>query len=78
VSEARFQTYGCGPTIAAASAVSEKVVGRAVEELLNLKPQEVEDAVEGLPDDRKHAADVVAGALRAAALDALRRRGGGG
>ena len=77
VSEARFQTYGCGPTIAAASAVSEKVVGRAVEELLNLKPQEVEEAVEGLPEDRKHAADVVAGALRAAALDALRRRGGG-
>jgi len=76
VSEARFQTYGCGPTIAAASAVSEKVVGRAVEELLSLKPQEVEDAVDGLPDDRKHAADVVAGALRAAALDALRRRGG--
>jgi len=77
VSEARFQTYGCGPTIAAASAVSEKVVGRTVEELLNLKPQEVEEAVEGLPEDRKHAADVVAGALRAAALDALRRRGGG-
>ena len=77
VSEARFQTYGCGPTIAAASAVSEKVVGRTVEELLNLKPQEVEDAVDGLPDDRKHAADVVAGALRGAALDVLRRRGGG-
>ena len=74
VSEVRFQTYGCGPTIAAASAASEKVAGRPVEELLNLKPQEVEEAVDGLPDDRKHAADVVAGALRAAALDALRRR----
>ena len=74
VSEARFQTYGCGPTIAAASAASERVVGRLVEDLINLKPQEVEDAVDGLPEDRKHAADVVAGALRAAALDALRRR----
>jgi nitrogen fixation NifU-like protein len=74
VSEARFQTYGCGPTIAAASAASERVVGRFVEDLINLKPQEVEDAVDGLPEDRKHAADVVAGALRAAALDALRRR----
>jgi nitrogen fixation protein NifU and related proteins len=74
VSEVRFQTYGCGPTIAAASAASERVTGRAVEELVNLKPQEVEDAVNGLPDDRKHAADVVAGALRAAALDALRRQ----
>ena len=76
VSEVRFQTYGCGPTIAAASAVSERVTGRAVEELLDLKPQEVEDAVDGLPADRKHAADVVAAALRAAALDALRRRQG--
>lgn len=73
VSEARFQAYGCGPTIAAASAASEFVTGRAVEALLDLKPREVEDAVDGLPDDRKHAADVVAGALRAAALDALRR-----
>jgi nitrogen fixation NifU-like protein len=77
VSEVRFQTYGCGPTIAAASAASERVTGRAVGDLLSLKPQEVEDAVDGLPDDRKHAAEVVAGALRAAALDVLRRRGGG-
>jgi nitrogen fixation NifU-like protein len=77
VVEARFQTYGCGPTIAAASAASERVAGRPVEELLHLKAQEVEEAVDGLPDDRKHAADVVAGALRAAALDALRRQRGG-
>ena len=77
VAEARFQTYGCGPTIAAASAASERVTGRTVASLLDLKPQEVEDAVDGLPDDRKHAADVVAGALRAAALDALRRGGQG-
>ena len=78
VSEVKFQTYGCGPTIAAASAASERVTGRVVEELLSLKAQEVEDAVDGLPDDRKHAADVVAGALRAAALDALGRQQRGG
>jgi nitrogen fixation protein NifU and related proteins len=73
VSEVRFQTYGCGPTIAAASAASEWVTGRRVEALLELGPQEIEEAVDGLPVDRRHAADVVAGALRAAALDALRR-----
>lgn len=74
VAEARFQAYGCGPTIAAASAGSERVTGRPVEALVSLEAQEIEDAVDGLPEDRKHAADVVAGALRAAALDALRRR----
>ena len=73
--EVRFQSYGCGPTIAAASAASELIAGRAVEDLVNLKAREVEDALDGLPDDRKHAAEVVAGAVRAAALDALRRRG---
>ena len=75
VAEVRFQSYGCGPTIAAASVASELIAGRAVEDLVNLKAREIEDALDGLPDDRKHAADVVAGAVRAAALDVLRRRG---
>jgi nitrogen fixation NifU-like protein len=73
VSEVRFQAYGCGPTIAAASAASERVTGWRLEALLDLGPREIEGAVDGLPVDRRHAADVVAGALRAAALDALRR-----
>jgi nitrogen fixation NifU-like protein len=72
--EVRFQTYGCGPTIAAASAASELVTGRALEEMVTVKPEEIEAALAGLPDDRKHAATLVAGAIRAAALDALGRR----
>ena len=78
VAEARFQTYGCGPTIAAASAASELVTGRAVDDLLRIKAQEIEDALDGLPADRKHAAEIAAGALRAAALDVLGRAGEGG
>jgi len=74
VTELRFQTYGCGPTIAAASVASELLTGRAVDDLVNVKADEIERALDGLPDDRKHAADVAAGAVRAAALDHLRRR----
>jgi NifU-like protein involved in Fe-S cluster formation len=76
LAEARFQAYGCGPTIAAASVATELAAGRAVEDLATLKAQEIEDALDGLPEDRKHAAEVAAGAMRAAALDALRRRHG--
>lgn len=72
--EVRFQTYGCGPTIAAASAASELCTGRPIEELVNLKGHDIEAALGGLPDDRRHAADVAANALRGAALDYLRRR----
>lgn len=74
--EVRFQTYGCGPTIAAASVASELIAGRTVEDLLHVKAEEIERALEGLPEDRKHAADVAAGALRAAARDYLARSGG--
>ena len=74
VSEVRFQTYGCGPTIAASSAGSELAPGRSVSELLAVREQEVTAAVGGLPDERLHAAQVVAGALRAAAQDYLARR----
>lgn len=71
--EIRFQSYGCGPTIAVSSAASELVQGRRLDELVRLEAAEVERAVDGLPDDRKHAADLVASALRAAASDYLTR-----
>jgi nitrogen fixation NifU-like protein len=74
--EGRFQAYGCGPTIAAASVATELATGRTLEDLAALKAQEVEDALDGLPEDRRHAAEVAAGAVRAAALDALARRRG--
>jgi nitrogen fixation NifU-like protein len=74
VADARFQTYGCGPTIAASSAGSELTIGRLVEELLSLTDEDVTAAVEGLPPEREHAAQIVVGAIQAAALDHLRRR----
>jgi nitrogen fixation NifU-like protein len=73
VVELRFQTYGCGPTIAAASVASELMAGREVGDLLDIKAEDIERALDGLPEDRKHAAEVVAGALQAAARDHLRR-----
>jgi nitrogen fixation NifU-like protein len=73
VVDVRFQTYGCGPTIAAASVASELARGRDVAGLRQLKAAEVESALEGLPEDRKHAAEVAAGSLRAAADDYARR-----
>lgn len=73
VVEARFQSYGCGPTIAASSAATELAANRPLEELIALTERSVEDAVGGLPGERRHAALVVAEAMRAAARDALER-----
>jgi nitrogen fixation NifU-like protein len=69
VTEARFQTYGCGPAIAASSLATELVRGRAVESLTQLTAEEIEGALGGLPESRRHAAGVVAAAMRAAAAN---------
>ena len=49
------------------SVASELYRGRLVGELSTLEADEIERALDGLPQDRRHAADVAAGALRAAA-----------
>jgi nitrogen fixation NifU-like protein len=74
VEEARFQAYGCGPTLAACSAGTEVAAGAALEELAHIAGARIEDAVGGLPAERRHAAAVVALALQAAARDAIARR----
>jgi nitrogen fixation NifU-like protein len=66
VREARFQTYGCGPSIAASSVATELVRDRPVAALDELTPETVEDALDGLPADRRHAATMVVDALRGA------------
>ena len=73
VREVRFQTYGCGPTIAASSLASELASGQPLESLLTLTPQAVEESLGGLPNDRKHAAEIVASALQRAARSYLDR-----
>jgi NifU-like protein involved in Fe-S cluster formation len=67
VVEARFQTYGCGPSIAASSLATELVRGRPVEALAAVTADEIETALGGLPADRRHAATLAAQALHAAA-----------
>jgi nitrogen fixation NifU-like protein len=73
VVEARFQAYGCGPTIATASAATEIAAGASLADLLELPAEKVEAAVGGLPEVRRHAAEVAVQGLRAAARDALGR-----
>jgi nitrogen fixation protein NifU and related proteins len=74
VEEARFQAYGCGPTLAACSAGTEVAAGATLEELTAISEARIEEAVGGLPAERRHAAVVVARALQAAARDAMARR----
>ncbi|MEX2121001.1 MAG: iron-sulfur cluster assembly scaffold protein [Pirellulales bacterium] len=66
---AMFQTFGCGASIAAGSVLTEMVSRRPVSDCLAIKPDEVERALGGLPEEKRFCADLAVDALR----DALRQ-----
>ena len=66
---AKFQTYGCGPTIACGSVLTELITGRSVNECLELTADTLIDALGGIPPDKLHSPALAIAALR----DALKQ-----
>lgn len=63
--EARFKARGCTASIAAGSALAERITGGSVDELSRLTPLDIEQALDGLPETSKHAAALAVDAARA-------------
>lgn len=72
VSDARVKASGCPPTIAAASVLTELIIGRGLSELDALTRRQVADALGRLPATKQHCASLAIEALRAALADARR------
>ena len=66
IEEIGFLAYGCAPTLACGSALTELVKGKTNEEALRLTRKDVVDAVGGLPSRKHHAAALAIETLRAA------------
>lgn len=69
VAEARFRAEGCVPAMAAASALTELLVGQDRAGLARINAEAVERALGGLPATKKHAAHLAADALANALSD---------
>ena len=66
ISDIRFMTDGCGATITCASYVTRTAKGKALEEALHIKPEDVDEYFEGLPEEHKHCAKLAVITLTAA------------
>jgi nitrogen fixation NifU-like protein len=66
ITQVRFKAKGCVAAIACASALTELVVGKTLNEARNLRREEVSAAVGGLPQGSTHAAQLSLDALAAA------------
>lgn len=70
--DARVQAHGCPPTIAAASALTELIIGRSLAELESLNRKSVTAALGHLPATKLHCAALAIEALRAAVENSQR------
>jgi NifU-like protein involved in Fe-S cluster formation len=73
VTEALFQTDGCGPSIVCGSFAAELAHGKTSEELFEISGKVIISAAGGLPQDHEHCAFLAAESLHMAANDYLKR-----
>jgi len=71
--EARFDTLGCGPTLACGSVATELAQGKTVLEALQVGPERISEALGGLPSSHFHCAELASETLRKAIQDFLER-----
>jgi nitrogen fixation protein NifU and related proteins len=64
VAEAKYHTYGCGPTIAAGSVLTEMIEGRTIAECRELTVEKLIEALDGVPPDKLHCPGLAITALR--------------
>lgn len=66
VEAARFLAYGCPPTLACGSALTELLAGASLEEAALITRQDITRALGGIPARKGHAAALAVETLRAA------------
>ncbi|MBO5509594.1 MAG: Fe-S cluster assembly scaffold protein NifU [Lachnospiraceae bacterium] len=69
VKDAKFKTFGCGAAVATSSMATELIIGKTVEEALQVTNKAVMEALDGLPPVKVHCSLLAEEAIHAALWD---------
>ncbi|MGI6039544.1 MAG: Fe-S cluster assembly scaffold protein NifU [Clostridiales bacterium] len=73
--DVKFKTFGCGAAVATSSMATELVLGKTIDEALQLTNRAVMEALDGLPPVKVHCSVLAEQAIRAAISDYYKRQG---
>ena len=75
ITDAKFETFGCGSAIASSSMATEMIKGKPVADALAVTNKAVVEALDGLPAHKIHCSVLAEEAIKLALKDYYDRRG---
>jgi len=73
--DAKFRTFGCAAAIATSSVATEMVIGKTIQEAMEITDKRVVEALGGLPKAKVHCSCLAEEALQAALWDYAQKNG---
>jgi len=69
ITDAKFRTFGCAAAIASSSVATQIVIGKTLDEALDIKNKDVVETLQGLPPQKIHCSVLAEEAIKKAVED---------